>query len=299
MKKYVAKTKEQKERELKELQEKINQGVSEFFTSEKYIQYLKFACKFHKYSMNNIFSILIQYPKATQVASFQTWKELKRYVKKGEKGIKILVPVEYTYFYNKDNEFTLLSNATEEEKEDINAGIIKTYKKLTFKIGNVFDISQTEGEPVPKLASELIGETEEAKTIFEALKNIIEIPVSFEDTGSSKGYYHTEEKRIALNINNSINQNAKTLVHEYTHSILHQDIKTIDRETAEVQAESVAFMVCNYFNFDTSDYSFGYIGAWSSTKELKELKESADIIIKTANEIIEKIEKNLIEKKAA
>jgi len=297
-KNFVTKTKEQIENELKELQEKINVGVTEFFTSEKYIEYLKFASQFHKYSMSNIFSILMQFPTASKVASFQTWKALKRNVIKGSKGIKILVPTPYTFFYNNDNEFTLVSDATTEQKKDIERGIIKTYKKITFKIGNVFDVSQTDGEPIPKITEELKGETEEAKTIFEALQNIIEIPVSFEDTGASKGYFHTVENRIALNINNSLNQNAKTIVHEYTHSILHKENK-IDRETSEVQAESVAFIVCNYFNFDTSEYSFGYIGNWSSTKELKELKESANIIQKTAHEIIEKIENLIVEKKAA
>lgn len=294
MKNYKVKTKEDREQEIKDLQTNIEMGVKEFFTSEKYEQYLKFFSKFYKYSSNNIMSILYQFPTATRVGSYQAWKALNRVVKKGEKGIKILVPAEYTFFYDEDNRFTLISEATPEQKKEIELKIIKTYKRTTFKIGNVFDVSQTDGEELPTICEALKGNNEEANTIFETLKQIIEIPVDVENIKSGAyGYYNSLENRIALNIDNSINQNTKTLVYEYTHSILHHQDHQTDRETAEVEAESVAYIVCNYFNFDTSDYSFGYITSWSSSKELKELKESADRIHITANQIIEKIESKL------
>lgn len=281
--------KNNKQEVIKSLINSIEEGVQNMFSSENFKKYLDYISKFHSYSTGNIFLINLQYPDATRVASLKKWNELGRKVKKGEKGIKILVPVYYRYFRDDNNKIVYLNQATDEQKKKIKDGEIKLYSGLGFKVGHVFDISQTEGEELPTICKELTGEDEKAKAIYETLMQICPIPVIKEDMGRPKGYYSPEKNIIALNENNSLNQNAKTLVHEYAHYTRHHNSDK-DRNTIEVEAEAIAYIVCKYFGFDTSDYSFAYISSWSSSKELKELKKSAEIIKESASDIINAVE---------
>ena len=241
---------------------KLEQGVKEIFTSENYLNYLKFFSKFHNYSSNNVIMILMQYPAASRVASLKTWNKLGLKIKRGSKGIKILVPIPYSYTKNKvaTDEFNNIKydkdgNKIVEETE-ING--------ITFRLGNVFDISQVEGE-VPKLAHELQANPKHLAEILETLISTSTIPIKY---------------------NYSLNN--KT-----AHSILHNEKQNkYSREEAEIQAESIAFVVCNCLGFDTSNYSFGYIASWSKNKQIKELKESLNIIANTSNEILKWIEES-------
>lgn len=251
------------------------------FKSENYKKHLNFIYQFHKYSANNIQLIKLQFPTASRVASFKDWKALGRTVKKGEKGIQILIPAPYKYFKDDNNKTIFLNQATDEQKEKIDKGLIKLKTGISFKFGYVFDVSQTEGAELPTLCKALKGEDEQAKAVYNALKRVYEIPIKYENTKGAKGYYNKIDNFIALNINNELNQNAKTLVHEYAHYKIHKQTDK-DRNTKEVEAESVAYIVNKYFNFDTSEYSFGYIAGWSKSKELKELKASAETIQKTS-----------------
>ena len=284
---------------VKEITDKLEAGLKELFESEKYKSYLSTMSKFHNYSFNNTLLIAMQKPEATLVTGYQAWqKNFERHVNKGEKAIRILAPAPYKIKEERDK----LDPVTGEMMFDENGMPQKEETEVTipaFRAVSVFDVSQTDGKPIPELeVNELLSTVEGYEDFVQALMNISPVPIAFEDIpGDSKGYFSTAEKRIAVQENMSESQTLKTMVHEVAHSRLHDkevnqsmDIPVKDRNTKEVEAESVAFTVCQHFGIDTSDYSFGYIAGWSSGRNMKELKSSLDTIRKTASELITGIE---------
>ena len=291
---------------LKEITDRLEQGITELFESERYKEYLRVMSKFHNYSFNNTLLIAMQKPDASLVAGFSSWKNnFGRSVMKGEKGIKIIAPSPFTV-------------KQEVEKTDPQTGkpvIGKDGKPVTeekeikvpaYKVVSVFDVSQTEGRELPDIAvNELTGDVDRFKDFFAALEQASPVPVSFEKIeGGAHGYYHLEEKRIAIDEGMSDLQTLKTAIHEIAHAKLHDiDLNApkekqkprVDRRTREVEAESVAYTVCQHYGLDTSDYSFGYVAGWSSGKELAELRGSLETIRNTAAEMINAIDGHFAE----
>ena len=291
---------------VQEITDKLEEGLKELFESEKYKTYLSTMSKFHNYSFNNTLLIAMQKPEATLVAGYKAWqKNFERHVNKGEKAIRILAPAPYKIKEERDK----LDPVTGEMMFDENGMPQKEQVEVTipaFRAVSVFDVSQTDGKPIPELeAQELLSTVEGYEDFVQALMNVAPVPIGFEDIpGDSKGYFHTEEKRIAVQENMSESQTLKTMVHEVAHSMLHNkeinrddlmEAPAKDRNTKEVEAESVAYTVCQHFGIDTSDYSFGYIAGWSSGKDMRDLKSSLDTIRKTASELITGIEGTLRE----
>jgi hypothetical protein len=264
---------------IEEITEKLEQGVKEVFDSEKYRAYLEFVSKFYDYSVNNTILIWMQKPDASLVAGYKAWQtKFNRQVKKGEKGIKILAPCPHKF--------------TKKEKDETGKEVEKEIQYTTFRAISVFDISQTEGEDVPRVVEDLQGNVEQYADLVEKLKALSPVPVDFEAFDSkAKGYYSPSEQRVVVQPDLSELQSLKTLIHEISHAILHNDEdgeqKDADRHTKEVQAESVAYTVCAALGLDTSEYSFGYVAGWSAGREVKELTASMDVIRRTAKEIIE------------
>lgn len=286
--------------QVREITDKLEQGIKELFESERFKEYLRTMSKFYNYSFNNTLLIAMQKPEATYVAGYTSWqRNFDRQVMKGEKGIKILAPAPYK---------------TQEEREKIDPvtqkpvigadgnAVTETVEVLrpAFKVVSVFDVSQTDGKELPDIiVDELKGTVENYEAFFDALKQESPVPISFEDIpGGAKGFFSPVESRIAIQEGMSEIQTVKTAIHEIAHAKLHafkpdekaapEDKK--DRHTKEVEAESVAYTVCQRYGIETSDYSFGYIAGWSSGKETKELKSSLDTIRKTAAEMIEGID---------
>ena len=296
-----AKTEKQK---VKEITDKLEEGLKELFNSEKYKSYLSTMSKFHNYSVNNTLLIALQRPDASLVAGYQAWqRNFNRHVNKGEKGIRILAPAPYKIKEERDK----LDPVTGEVMLDKD-GMPQTeeveVKIPAFRAVSVFDVKQTSGEPIPELeAKELLSTVEGYDDFIKAITHVAPVPVSFEDIpGDSKGFFSPTEKRIAVQEGMSESQTLKTMVHETAHSMLHdkevnKDILTPakDRNTKEVEAESIAYTVCQHFGIDTSEYSFGYIAGWSSGRDMKELKSSLDTIRRTASELITGIEGQLQE----
>ncbi len=296
-----AKTEKQK---VKEIADKLEEGLKELFNSEKYKSYLSTMSKFHNYSVNNTLLIALQRPDASLVAGYQAWqRNFNRHVNKGEKGIRILAPAPYKIKEERDK----LDPVTGEVMLDKD-GMPQTeeveVKIPAFRAVSVFDVKQTSGEPIPELeAKELLSTVEGYDDFIKAITHVAPVPVSFEDIpGDSKGFFSPTEKRIAVQEGMSESQTLKTMVHETAHSMLHdkevnKDILTPakDRNTKEVEAESIAYTVCQHFGIDTSEYSFGYIAGWSSGRDMKELKSSLDTIRRTASELITGIEGQLQE----
>ena len=290
-----------REEQLKEITERLEQGVQELFTSERYTEYLKTMAKFHNYSFNNTLLIALQKPDATLVAGYQAWqKKFNRHVLRGEKGIQIISPApikekeEVEKIDPETNEPILKENGQPET--EIIEHIIPR-----FKVATVFDISQTDGEPLPDLGGEdLMGDVPDFDIFMEAIRNVSPVPIRFaEIEGESHGYYHNVDKEIVIKDGMTESQTMKTAIHEVTHAMLHdremlqeQGIEK-DRLTKEVEAESVAYTVCQHFGLDSSEYSFPYIAGWSSGKEMKELRASMDIIRKTAGDFIEDMTEQL------
>lgn len=286
---------------IKEITDKLETGLKNLFDSEQYRSYLNTMAKFHNYSFNNTLLIAMQKPDASLVAGFHKWKnELGRTVKKGEKAIKILAPVPY----KKKVMMTKIDPNTNQPVFDKDGAPVKEEKEITvqaFKIASVFDVSQTEGRKIPTIGvHELTGSVEQYPVFFEAIKKISPVPVEFENIRSgARGYYHQVEKRIAIQFGMSEMQNLKTLIHEIAHARLHAIDKDNppenppDRYTKEVQAESVAYTVCQHYGLDTSNYSFGYIAGWSEGKELPELKASLETIRTASHELITDIDREL------
>lgn len=269
-----------KKEQIKEITQKLEQGVADVFTSDNFRNYLATMAKFHTYSLNNQLLIWMQKPDATRVAGYKSWQtKFHRQVRKGETGIKILAPIPCKYKKEVQTEEGL------EEKE---------IQFTRFKAISVFDISQTDGEELPDIVKDLDGAVEGYDELVEKLQAASPVPVGFEDikTGA-KGYYHILDKRIAIQSGMSEVQTIKTMVHEIAHSILHDKEEGIEkdatRNTKECQAESVAYVVSQYLGLDTSDYSFGYVAGWSTGKDIKELRTSLEVIRATAEEIIQKV----------
>ena len=298
---------EKKEDRVRAITDQLEAGIADLFSSEKYKAYLSTMAKFHSYSLNNTLLIAMQRPDASLVAGYQTWqRQHGRYVKKGEKGIKIIAPSPYKV--KKEREVWDLNTGRvklDEQGNPVKETIEVEYP--AFRVATVFDVSQTEGKELPSLGvRELTGEVEEYRRMFETLEEICPVAVGFEKIPSgAKGYFSMAENRIALREGMSEVQNVKTLVHEMAHQMLHahENEKPLEeRLTAgsrEVEAESVAYTVCKHFGIDTSEYSFGYIAGWSSGKETAELKESLGKIRKAASEMITGIEEKLCEKTKA
>ena len=291
---------------LKEITDRLEQGIMELFDSDRYKEYLRVMSKFHNYSFNNTLLIAMQKPDASLVAGFQSWKNnFKRNVVKGEKGIKILAPSPFKI----KQEMEKIDPATQKPVIGADGKPVKEEKEITipaFKVVSVFDVSQPEGKELPDIAVDMLtGDVERFKDVFAALEKTSPVPIGFEKIeGNSHGYYHLEEKRIAIDEGMSELQTIKTAIHEIAHAKLHdidpnapkeEQAGRPDRRTREVQAESVAYAVCQHYGLDTSDYSFGYVAGWSSGRELDELKSSLETIRSTAAEIINSIDEHLQE----
>ena len=289
--------------QVREITDKLEQGIKELFESEKFKEYLTTMSKFYNYSFNNTLLIAMQKPDATLIAGYTSWqRNFDRHVMKGEKGIKILAPAPY----KAQEEREKIDPATQKPVLDADGKpVTETVEVLrpAFKVVSVFDVSQTDGKELPDIAvDELTGSVENYAAFFEALKQESPVPISFEDIpGGAKGYFSHVENRIAIQDGMSEIQTVKTAIHEIAHAKLHAikpDEKVApeerkDRHTKEVEAESVAYTVCQRYGIETSGYSFGYIAGWSSDKDTKELKGSLETIRSTAAEMIESIDAKL------
>ena len=288
---------------VQELTDKLEQGLQDLFNSDSYCNYLRTMSKFHNYSFNNTLLIAMQKPDATLVAGYKAWqKNFERHVNKGEKAIRILAPAPYKIKEERDKidpvtQELLLDKDGNPQKEEVEITI------PAFRAVSVFDVAQTDGKPIPELAAkELLSDVEGYQDMIRAVEAISPVPIELEEiAGDSKGYYDREAKRIAVQENMSESQTLKTMIHEVVHSKLHskeveqdEQMKK-DRNTKEVEAESIAYTVCQHFGIDTSDYSFGYIAGWSSGRDTKELRSSMDTIRRTASELITGIEEQLQE----
>ena len=299
-------TSEKPAEKLKEITDRLEQGIAELFDSERYKEYLRVMSKFHNYSFNNTLLIAMQKPDASLVAGFSAWKNnFGRNVMKGQKGIKIIAPSPFKI----RQEVEKIDPNTQKPiigKDGKPVTEEKEIKIPAYKVVSVFDVSQTEGKELPDIAvDELTGDVDRYKDFFAALEKTSPVPIAFENIeGGSHGYYHLEDKRIAINEGMSELQTLKTAIHEIAHAKLHDiDLNApedeqkprVDRRTREVEAESVAYTVCQHYGLDTSDYSFGYVAGWSSGRELSELKSSLETIRSAAAEIINSIDENLAE----
>lgn len=286
---------------LKELTDKLEVGVAAVFESERYAAYLKTMAKFHQYSFGNVMLILMQCPHASHVAGFHTWKKsFGRSVKRGEHGIQILAPYSYEKLVEKDK----LDPATALPIMDANGNPTKEFsfvRRQSFKVAYVYDISQTEGKELPSYGvNELSGDVDHYESFLNTITELSPVPIHFrEATPYGKGCYHLLDQCIYINEGMSQSQTIKTAIHETSHAKLHAlpvvDEKLAgtqekDKRTIEVEAESIAYVVCQHFGIDTSEYSFPYVTSWSRSKDMTELKTSLDCISKTAAEFIDGIE---------
>ena len=284
--------------ELHQITDKLEKGVKDVFQSDKYKQFLNVMAKFPKYSVNNTMLIMMQRPDAQLCQSFTGWKQMGRYVKKGEKGISILAPAPYKI----EREQTKLDDKGrpvfdadgEPVKEKVEVMI------RAFKVVKTFDLAQTDGKELPTIGpNELAGSIDGYPKLLQALQEISPVPVSFElIDGGAKGYYNLENKSIVIQDGMSEVQTIKTLLHEMAHQKLHDkdtvpEAKDITRNGKEVEAESIAYVVCQHYGINTSDYSFSYVAGWSEGKETPELKASLDKIRQTATEFIYQIDQRM------
>ncbi len=292
----------ERQEQIKALTDKLEAGVKEVFESEQYKAYLKAMSKFHHYSFGNVLLLLLQCPEASLVAGFQTWKkQFDRTVKKGEQGIKIIAPVTHSRLtfqdrLDPDTQQPMIGPDGTPEKEPV------FVRYQSFRVAYVFDVDQTEGKELPSYGvDELTGDIPYFDSLFSAVGKVSPVPIEYRPATESKGAYNFLEQKIVLNEGMSQVQTVKTLIHETAHAKLHalpvENGKIVgkpdkDRHTREVEAESIAYVVCQHFGIDTSDYSFPYVTGWSRGKELDELKSSLDCISKTAAEMIDGIERH-------
>ena len=295
-----------REDRMKEITDRLQAGLEELFQSEKYAQYLKVMSQFHHYSINNTLLIAMQKPDATLVAGYHAWeRKFKRHVMKGAKGIQIIapMPVKEKREHEKTDPRTgelLIRDDGQPETEVVTLTIPR------FRVTTVFDLAQTEGEPLPELGvQELTANVENYELFIEAIRTAAPVPIRFDEiAGEAKGYYDNNNKEIVIKAGMGELQTIKTAIHETAHAILHdrdimkQEGIEKDQMTKECEAESVAFVVLSHFgpeDMDTSEYSFPYIAGWSSSREMKEVKQSLDTIRKTASDLIDSIESSIRE----
>ena len=287
--------------QVREILNKLDEGVKSLFESDKYVEYLKTMSRFHNYSTRNTFLIHMQKPSARRVAGYQSWKNnFKRQVKKGEHGIKIYAPMPFA----ESKEFEKIDPVTKQPVLDENGlPVMETLTRIVgarFKIVSVFDISQTEGEPLPELVETLTGDVARYELFVDALRKVSPLPIGFEELPPDTDGFCSFGDRIAVRDGMSQTQTICAIIHEITHAKLHDsalalpDRQIADRRTEEVTAESVSFVVNNHFGIETGANSFGYIAEWSKTQELKELNASIDVIRKTASELIDSIEEQYL-----
>lgn len=278
---------------IKTIIEGLKNGIIDLTNGEKYQKFLEFKSSLYQYSLYNCILIYLQKPEARYVGSYTFWKKQNRYVKKGEKGIKIFAPVTKKI----EKEVPVLDE-NNNPKTDENGSVITQKIERTsivgFKLTTVFDVSQTDGQPIPDIVKVLSANSSKAETLIQTIMKIYP-KIRFENIkGSTKGYYNLTDKSIVIKARMSKDQTVKTLIHEYAHSKLHNTME-INRREAEVQAESIAYTVLKHFGLDTSEYSFGYIKGWAADKDIKAIEESYKVIAETSKEIIEEINKKLTE----
>ena len=286
-------------KDMDSIMQSLESGVEELFTSNRYQEFLKTMAKFHNYSFNNTMLIAMQRPDATLVTSYKNWQSMGRQVMKGEKGITIIAPAPYKKMKEKEvldeNQRPIMGTDGKPKTEQVEVTVPH------FKAVTVFDIAQTSGEPIQTLAPELLtAAVQDFDSFMQAIQKISPVPIRFDEIdGNANGYYHNADKEIVIKKGLSESQTLKTAIHETVHAKLHDKeiMESLgvekDRLTKEVEAESVAYCVCSSFDLDTSDYSFPYIAGWSSSREMKEMKSSMDVIRKTAGEMIDQLTEEL------
>lgn len=286
-------------KDMDSIMQSLESGVEELFTSNRYQEFLKTMAKFHNYSFNNTMLIAMQRPDATLVTSYKNWQSMGRQVMKGEKGITIIAPAPYKKMKEKEvldeNQRPIMGTDGKPKTEQVEVTVPH------FKAVTVFDIAQTSGEPIQTLAPELLtAAVQDFDSFMQAIQKISPVPIRFDEIdGNANGYYHNADKEIVIKKGLSESQTLKTAIHETVHAKLHDKeiMESLgvekDRLTKEVEAESVAYCVCSSFGLDTSDYSFPYIAGWSSSREMKEMKASMDVIRKKAGEMIDQLTEEL------
>ena len=286
-------------KDMDSIMQSLESGVEELFTSNRYQEFLKTMAKFHNYSFNNTMLIAMQRPDATLVTSYKNWQSMGRQVMKGEKGITIIAPAPYKKMKEKEvldeNQRPIMGTDGKPKTEQVEVTVPH------FKAVTVFDIAQTSGEPIQTLEPELLtAAVQDFDSFMQAIQKISPVPIRFDEIdGNANGYYHNADKEIVIKKGLSESQTLKTAIHETAHAKLHDKeiMESLgvekDRLTKEVEAESVAYCVCSSFGLDTSDYSFPYIAGWSSSREMKEMKASMDVIRKTAGEMIDQLTEEL------
>ena len=293
---------------LREITDSIEQGIKDLFESDKYRQYLRTMSRFHRYSVNNTLLIAMQRPDATRVAGYNKWRDqFGRHVRKGEKGIQIIAPTPYkkkidAVKVDPDTKAPVLDqdgNAVMEEIE---------IKIPMFRVVSVFDVSQTEGRPLPEIVSDLTGNIQQYDTFMEALQRSSPVPISIEPiTPTTDGYFSLTDQSITIRAGMSEVQTVCASVHEIAHAKLHnyavantqseqfEETPKRDQRTKEVEAESIAYAVCQYYGIETAENSFGYIAGWSKGKELSELRASLETINQTASELVTDIDRHFMQ----
>jgi hypothetical protein len=292
----MAKPRQTREEKMSALKDKLMAGVKEIYESGKWAEYIAVMSKFPHYSINNCILIASQCPQASFVCGYKKWNEFNRNVMKGQSGIMIFAPIQGKVEveepkFDADNHPVLNPDGSQ-VKETVER------KYQTFRPCYVFDVSQTEGDPIPTLANQLNEGVEDFEKLKGALMAISPVPITFEEIpGSANGFYAPDSKRIVVQSGMGELQTLKTMIHEIAHATLGHGSKDDkwDRESREVQAESTAFWVAGMLGLDTSDYSFGYIAGWSKDREVTELKDNLDLIKKTADKLVTDIDEYLEE----
>ncbi len=293
---------------LREITDSIEQGIKNLFESDKYKQYLRTMSRFHRYSVNNTLLIAMQRPDATHIAGFSSWRDqFGRHVRKGEKGIQIIAPTPY----KKKIDAVKLDPDTKAPVLDQNGNAVMEEIEIKipmFRVVSVFDVSQTEGRPLPEIVSDLTGDVQQYDTFMEALQRSSPVPISIEPIApTTDGYFSLTEQSITIRAGMSEVQTVCTAVHEIAHAKLHnyamtntqseqfEETPKRDQRTKEVEAESIAYAVCQYYGIETAENSFGYIAGWSKGKELAELRASLETINQTASELITDIDRHFMQ----
>lgn len=289
---------------LQELMDKLQDGVKEVFISQRYADYLKVMSRFHHYSYRNSLLIAMQNPNATMVASYTRWKELGRFVNRGEKAIQIMAPSSY----KKKEKVEVIDEETQMPIRNPDGSVMEEEVEVVipaFRAASVFDVSQTNGEPLPSLFSNIEGDVEQFSAFMKAVESISPVPIEYANLMEEDGYYHQLEKKIVLRDNMSQRQTAAAVIHEVSHAMLHAldmdnlkeslKLRGKDQKTMEVEAESIAYVVCQHYGIETGENSFGYIAMWSNGKELPELHASLETIRDTAAKLIDGIDEKMKE----